>query len=193
MNDLYLDHVDKLRRYHESLNFELSPSVWAEIAPEEVDTVSEMLLSRYDRLAEIKIHIEKDLTEVKYKDEETKMLREVFLEISLAEEAVKIQEEINWLSRYMANFVPVSDVITETDIENARNVPLERLIGEYKLKSGRLFTKCPFHEENTPSFVVFKTNKYHCFGCGANGSVIDYVMKTQKLNFIETIKYLNKL
>ncbi len=43
---------------------------------------------------------------------------------------------------------------------------------------------CPFHEEKTPSCVLSpKTNLFHCFGCGAGGSVIDWVMKTQGVSF----------
>jgi DNA primase len=48
-----------------------------------------------------------------------------------------------------------------------------------KLKrSGRsLKGLCPFHSEKTPSFTVYpKTGNFHCFGCGANGTVIDYFM-----------------
>lgn len=44
--------------------------------------------------------------------------------------------------------------------------------------------KCPFHDDDTPSCVISpKTNLFHCFGCGAGGSVIDWVMKTQGVSF----------
>ena len=47
---------------------------------------------------------------------------------------------------------------------------------------------CPFHEDKTPSCVISpKTNLYHCFGCGAGGSVIDWVMKTENLGFREAV------
>jgi len=43
---------------------------------------------------------------------------------------------------------------------------------------------CPFHEEDTPSMVISpKNNLFHCFGCGAAGSVIDWVMKTRGVSF----------
>ena len=36
---------------------------------------------------------------------------------------------------------------------------------------------CPIHQEKTPSFVVYpETQSFHCFGCGAHGTIIDYVM-----------------
>ena len=48
---------------------------------------------------------------------------------------------------------------------------------------------CPFHNEKTPSFTIFtETNSYYCFGCKIGGDVIDFVMKTQNLNFPETLR-----
>ncbi|MCK0067869.1 DNA primase [Kordiimonas laminariae] len=50
---------------------------------------------------------------------------------------------------------------------------------------------CPFHNEKTPSFTVNDQKEfYHCFGCGAHGSVFDFVMNTQGLTFPETIEML---
>ncbi len=50
---------------------------------------------------------------------------------------------------------------------------------------------CPFHDEKSPSFHVTPSkNYYHCFGCGAGGDVIDFIMKTDHLSFTETIERL---
>ncbi|MBF0250504.1 MAG: DNA primase, partial [Alphaproteobacteria bacterium] len=50
---------------------------------------------------------------------------------------------------------------------------------------------CPFHKEKTPSFTVNEDKGfYHCFGCGAHGSVFDFVMETEGLNFRETVEKL---
>lgn len=47
---------------------------------------------------------------------------------------------------------------------------------------------CPFHKEKTPSFTVNEGKGfYHCFGCGAHGSVFDFVMETEGLNFREAV------
>jgi DNA primase catalytic core len=49
---------------------------------------------------------------------------------------------------------------------------------------GHLAGKCPFHEDGTPSFIVTPgKNLFHCLGCGAGGSVIDFVMKHDGLSF----------
>jgi DNA primase len=65
-----------------------------------------------------------------------------------------------------------------------RRVKLTRKGGEH---SGL----CPFHNEKTPSFTVSdEKNFYHCFGCGAHGDVIGYVMRTENLSFPEAIERL---
>lgn len=43
---------------------------------------------------------------------------------------------------------------------------------------------CPFHSEKTPSFTVFpSTSSFYCFGCGAGGDVITFVMKSENLDY----------
>lgn len=59
-------------------------------------------------------------------------------------------------------------------------------------RAGREFKGCcPFHNEKTPSFYVNDDKQfYHCFGCGAHGSVIDYVMRHDNLSFPESVETL---
>lgn len=58
-------------------------------------------------------------------------------------------------------------------------------------KGGRYFGVCPFHSEKTPSFSVNPDkNLYYCFGCGAGGNVIGFVMEVYKYSFPEAIEYL---
>ncbi len=50
---------------------------------------------------------------------------------------------------------------------------------------------CPFHQEKTPSFFVDSNSQmYHCFGCGAGGDVLSFVMKHQNLSFAEALQFL---
>ena len=50
---------------------------------------------------------------------------------------------------------------------------------------------CPFHDEKTPSFTVSQEKQfYHCFGCGANGTVISFVMEYNGLGFPEAVEDL---
>ncbi|PCI93921.1 DNA primase, partial [Candidatus Aerophobetes bacterium] len=50
---------------------------------------------------------------------------------------------------------------------------------------------CPFHDEKTPSFVVQRGDShYHCFGCGAHGDAIAFLMSHLKISFVDTVETL---
>ena len=52
---------------------------------------------------------------------------------------------------------------------------------------------CPFHSEKTPSFTVFpNTETFHCFGCGAGGDVISFIMRTENLGYPGAVEFLAK-
>lgn len=77
------------------------------------------------------------------------------------------------------------------------DVSLLRLVegqGHRVSKQGKDYVVgCPFHEEKTPSGIISpKTNLFNCFGCGAGGSVIDWVMKTQGVSFRFVCELLQK-
>lgn len=59
-------------------------------------------------------------------------------------------------------------------------------------RAGNSYTCCcPFHSEKTPSFHVSKTKQiYHCFGCGAGGNVVTFLMQYENYTFTEALKYL---
>ena len=64
-------------------------------------------------------------------------------------------------------------------------------------ETGKRFNKnkmcCPFHSEKTPSFTIKKysdKDRYYCFGCGAKGDEIDFVMKYKNMTYIEACNYL---
>ena len=61
-------------------------------------------------------------------------------------------------------------------------------------KSGQNFKGlCPFHSEKTPSFMVSQPKQiFHCFGCGAGGDVVSFLMKHDNLPFGEALQYLAK-
>ena len=70
--------------------------------------------------------------------------------------------------------------------------PLPGLIGRKTrlLKSGRNWKGCcPFHEEKTPSFYVYDDH-FHCFGCGAHGDAVTFVMRADGAQFMEAVERL---
>ncbi len=86
-------------------------------------------------------------------------------------------------------------MISETTIASiAANVRLSEVAGDYfpvKQRGGRFSALCPFHREKSPSFFINdEKNTYHCFGCGAGGSVFRFVMEMDKINFPEAVRKL---
>ena len=83
----------------------------------------------------------------------------------------------------------VDDLISRSDIVEVINsrVQLKKAGREYK-------ACCPFHNEKTPSFTVVPSKQfYHCFGCGANGSVLGFLMQHDHMSFVEAIEELASL
>ena len=80
----------------------------------------------------------------------------------------------------------ISEICSENDIIDyvSKYVRLK--------KSGRDYTGlCPFHSEKTPSFHVSREKQlFHCFGCGASGNLVQFVMRTENLDFVEAVKLL---
>lgn len=79
--------------------------------------------------------------------------------------------------------------IPKSEIERLKTeVSLLRLVesqGRKMEKQGKDYaTLCPFHDEKTPSLIISPNkNLYHCFGCNAGGTVIDWVMHTEGVSF----------
>lgn len=88
--------------------------------------------------------------------------------------------------------------IPETEIERLKNeISVERLVeasGIELKKTGRDLTgKCPFHEDDTASLVVTPAkNLWHCFGCGAAGGPIDWVIKKNGVSFRHAVELLRE-
>jgi DNA primase len=58
-------------------------------------------------------------------------------------------------------------------------------------RQGSVWTAlCPFHNEKTPSFCVFPDHHFHCFGCGAHGDAIDWLITTRRMTFAEAVGHL---
>jgi DNA primase len=83
-------------------------------------------------------------------------------------------------AEFIDNLLSRVDVV---DIINQR-VPLRRAGHEYK-------ACCPFHDEKTPSFTVSPNKQfYHCFGCGAHGTALGFLMEYDHLSFPEAVEEL---
>lgn len=80
----------------------------------------------------------------------------------------------------------IRELLDRTDIVGVIEgyVPLRRVGANY-------VARCPFHNEKTPSFTVSPTKQfYHCFGCGAHGTAITFLMEHAGLSFVEAVHEL---
>ena len=80
------------------------------------------------------------------------------------------------------------------EIKNRNNI--EDVVGRVvplKRAGANLVGRCPFHSERTPSFTVFPaTQTYYCFGCGAGGDAVSFVMQSENLEYREAVEELAK-
>lgn len=89
----------------------------------------------------------------------------------------------------MAGRIPdkfIDELLARVDIVDVidAHVPLRKAGKDYK-------ACCPFHEEKTPSFTVSPDKQfYHCFGCGAHGTAIGFLLEYERMSFPEAVKYL---
>jgi DNA primase len=80
----------------------------------------------------------------------------------------------------------IDELLNRVDIVEVidSRVPLKKAGREYQ-------ACCPFHNEKTPSFTVSPTKQfYHCFGCGAHGSAIGFLMEYEHMDFVEAVEEL---
>src|SRR6476469_7858263 len=80
----------------------------------------------------------------------------------------------------------IDDLLARTDIVElvGSRVPLKRQGREYS-------SRCPFHDERSPSFTVSPVKQfYHCFGCGAHGTAISFLMNYDRLEFLDAVEEL---
>ncbi|MDG2939967.1 DNA primase [Bisgaard Taxon 10/6] len=90
----------------------------------------------------------------------------------------------------MAGHIPrdfINDIVAQADI-------VDVVGSRVKLKkagTNNYQACCPFHHEKTPSFTVSKNKQfYHCFGCGAHGNALNFLMEYDKLEFVEAVEEL---
>lgn len=92
----------------------------------------------------------------------------------------------------MAGRIPrvfINDLLARIDI-----VDLVDTRVKLKKQGKNYHACCPFHNEKTPSFTVSADKQfYHCFGCGAHGNAIDFLMSYDRLEFIESIEELSTM
>ena len=89
----------------------------------------------------------------------------------------------------MSGLIPqhfIDDLIARADITEVlgKRIQLKKAGREFK-------ANCPFHDEKTPSFTVSPAKGfYHCFGCGAHGTALSFLMEYDHMSFVEAVESL---
>lgn len=97
---------------------------------------------------------------------------------------------MTYFSEIMVKFTKESiqrlrDAVDIVDVVS-RVVPLKRAGAHYK-------GLCPFHAEKSPSFTVNKASRhYHCFGCGAHGDAVSFLMQQEGFTFTQSLEFLSE-
>ena len=89
----------------------------------------------------------------------------------------------------------MSGRLSDAWLEELRSrVSLEEVVSEYvplKQKGRRFWGCCPFHNEKTPSFAVdSEAQLYYCFGCHKGGTVVNFVMDMERMDFMDAVRLL---
>lgn len=96
----------------------------------------------------------------------------------------------NWIS------LMSTDTTKKHDIKKAKEesdiFEVAACFTKVDVGSGRGKCLCPFHPDRSPSLVLYPSNTYHCFACGANGDVIDLVMQFNSCSFLEALKFIHE-
>ncbi len=88
--------------------------------------------------------------------------------------------------------------MTDTDIDEVKStIAIEDIVARYlelTVRGQNYVARCPFHQDRTPSLVVFPaTQTFHCFGCRAHGDALTFLMKIENLTFREAFRIFQQL
>ena len=100
-----------------------------------------------------------------------------------------------YLAYFYINYIVLINMSLTTDIKN--KISVLDLVSEHAdlKRQGRLYKAlCPFHNENTPSFIVDpEKNIWRCFGaCSVGGDIFSFLMKKENISFVDSLKYFSK-
>jgi hypothetical protein len=155
--------------------------------------------TRLEYLKKLERAIQIDITQTKFLINKNRILGYDFINSVLEELFERIEKKYKKVSIELAFLKSgkekLDDFISRDIIRRCREVPIEDLVDVPIINAGngRKKCRCPFHSEKTASFVIYKENTYHCFGCNESGkNAVDFIMKKNKYSFGEAIEFLKR-
>jgi len=189
--DDWVYYSEELRRDWEKSRIwvKYTPEDWIHLFPEMKIRVQELLMQKLDQKNSIQVIF--DLSEATYSHNlDERLFEEAWTDITLGKTIQSIDTKIRTYRRMLMVDKPLGpEKITNDDISKAKDIPMESLI-DRQIRRGQIL--CPFHEEKTPSCRIY-SDHLHCYGCGKSLDTIGYIMETQALSFIDSVKFLCKM
>jgi len=107
-----------------------------------------------------------------------------------------VNKEIRRLEGYLPKKIIHNSSEKFLDAEEIKSkVDIVEVVSDYVelRKVGKTYMgRCPFHDDRHPSFAVYSDGYYRCFGCGASGDVIDFIMQIRGCDFKEALEILQE-
>ena len=182
--------------YKESKTTRLSDTELLEVFPETKQIVPRKLKEYKQQRTMLVAAITKELKNIyNSPNEDFRYFWRSWLKLTVGEELLIVDIHIARLSRQLRIIEGKPDLpgqLTDGLIETAQEVPIETLLDQQFRRSGHdLVGLCPFHQEKTPSFHIYRNdNRAWCFGCNKGGDVIDIVMLLHGYSFKEAVQFL---
>ena len=181
--------------------FEYKPNLpekheWLEIFPEARSYVEKKLT--YYRALRGWIEKQKDeileLLAMRNLTEDEEAFYLFLIKVYIGFPLIWVNEEIRRLERYLPGKEKNKASNKFIDVEEVKKrVDIVEVVSDYiELKrTGKVYMgRCPFHDDRKPSFAVYPDGFYKCFGCGASGDVIDFIMQIRNCDFKEALEVL---
>ena len=173
---------------------------WLEVFPEAKETLPGVIRELELRADNSREEIRTALAAISRNSNETErsFLRAVLKHLNPAvSELAFVSKRIRHLKVLTAPFPNKRVRAWKEAYASARNREMLEVAEHYGIKlrkTGRTYSGlCPLHFERTPSFHIYPPSRFVCFGCGAKGGVIDFVMSVESCTFKEAVTKLNSI
>lgn len=205
------DYLKELEAQHKK---ELASINWLEVFPDEAkkiipQKIKELLAERRELLDRARL-FQQEVRAIAEKEKRDEFFvwfwAEAFVKYNFAVKIVEIDKHLARMRRELRALLPPSSNPRENDrqkalekweddVRRAKEYSLETLTSSYLEKvrqfGNQIKALCPFHEERTPSFVIYlNDNHFHCYGCGKHGDSIAFLMEKEGIDFKEAVRRL---
>jgi hypothetical protein len=170
---------------------------WLEVFPEAREYV-ENRLTRYRALRGWLEKQKKEILELlamRDLGEEEEAFYLFLIKVYIGFPLIWVNREIRRLERYLPEKRTCKSSEKFLDVEEIKKrVDIVEVVSDYVdlKRTGKVYMgRCPFHDDRKPSFAVYPDG-YKCFGCGASGDVIDFIMQIRNCDFKEALEILKE-